>query len=60
MTFKCAWCEGTIRDLGGKAGISYGICPDCRTIHFPETLRSVQENGKAIARECLRAIGKNA
>ena len=57
MSLLCAWCDETIKELGGKHGISHGICPDCRAKYFPETLRTVRENGKAIVRECMRAIG---
>jgi hypothetical protein len=59
MIQRCAWCKVTMRKLGegneqkdpgkgrfcGKEDISDGICPDCREKHFPETLRTVQENG---------------
>lgn len=58
MKIICSWCNGTIKDFGGKPGLSAGICHDCRAKFFPETLRTVQENGEAIVRECLRAIGK--
>ena len=63
MTFMCAWCNEKIREFGGKPGIAHGICPDCRAKFFPETLRTVQENGRALAMDsirewdCLRAIG---
>jgi DNA-directed RNA polymerase subunit RPC12/RpoP len=58
MSFMCAWCEAKIREFGGKPGIAHGICPDCRAKYFPETLRTIRENGKAILTECLRAIGQ--
>lgn len=63
MTFMCAWCNEKIREFGGKPGIAHGICPDCRAKFFPETLRTVQENGRALVMDsirewdCLRAIG---
>ncbi len=57
MSLLCLWCDKTIKELGGKHGISDGICPDCRAKFFPETLRTVRENGRAILSDCLRAIG---
>lgn len=58
MKIICSWCQTTIKDFGGKPGLSTGICHGCRAKFFPETLRTVQENGKAILAECLRAIGE--
>ena len=51
MTIACAWCQATIREVGGKAGVSHGICRECRQEHFPETLRSVREQAAAIVAE---------
>lgn len=68
MILMCAWCKEEMKNLGGKAeckapgkgrlhgkGVSHGICLDCRKRYFPETLRSVQENAKALVSDCLRA-----
>jgi hypothetical protein len=58
MNLLCAWCDGTIKEFGRERGFFYGICSNCRKKHFPETLRTVRENGKAILAECLLAAGR--
>jgi hypothetical protein len=52
MILKCAWCNETMKDLGGRGGKdSHGICHECREKYFPETLRTVRENAAAIILE---------
>jgi len=60
MKVICMWCNANGKNLAGKQGQMDGICRDCRQKHFPETLRTVRENGKAILNECLRAAARVA
>lgn len=56
MTLWCAWCKDSIQKLGEGKGTVDGICPKCRKTHFPETLRTVQENARELLLDFRRGF----
>lgn len=57
----CAWCRSEIIQLvsaslgdAPEEMVFDGICADCREKHFPETLRTVQENARDLLAQFRR------
>lgn len=40
MRVMCAWCKKEMPAIPGpEAAVSHGICPECRAVHFPRTIK---------------------